>query len=104
MKLAAFIFALPPPVGLSLAHADALDGDWCSEEGEKLTINGDLITTPSGQTVEGVYGRHRFQYTAPEGDWKAGMDIDIRQRSDTLMMLKAGEEPVTEWGPCEHIS
>lgn len=103
MKFAALFF-LAIVWSPGIAHADALDGDWCSEEGNKLTIDGKIITTPAGRTIEGVYGRHRFQYTAPVGGWKSGKDIDIRQYSDTRMVLKAGDERETEWRPCEHIS
>ncbi len=103
MKLAMLtLLALTGSTGL--AHADRLDGDWCSASGDKLTIDGKMITTPAGQIIEGIYGRHRFQYSAPEGGWEAGKDIHIRQLSDTLMMLRAGDGPEAEWRPCAHIS
>ncbi len=51
--------AVPTP-----AHADAIDGDWCSAEGLKLSIAGPSIRLPSGREIEGQYRRHEFAYQA----------------------------------------
>ena len=86
------------------ALADALDGDWCNPIDGKLTIDGSTIITPTGQSVEGNYERHRFSYTPPEGDWNAGKPIVIQQYSYTLMKLTVGDQPAREWRPCQVIS
>ncbi|MEP1209136.1 MAG: hypothetical protein ABJM29_20635 [Rhizobiaceae bacterium] len=84
--------------------ADALDGDWCNPTDGKLTIDGPTIITPAGQSVKGNYGRHRFTYTAPAGDWQAGQDIVIQQYNEQLMELKIGDQQGRKWRPCQVVS
>ena len=86
------------------AWADALDGDWCNPVDGKLTIDGRVITTPKGNKIEGIYGRHRFEYDAPAGGWNGGQRIIIQQFSETRMQLRAGEKPASEWKPCQVVS
>ena len=92
-------------IGLaSSAWADALDGDWCNPIDGKLTIDGPTIFTPGGKKVRGNYGRHRFEYTAPAGDWQAGQTIVILQYNEQLMELKVGDQQGRKWRPCQVIS
>ena len=84
--------------------ADSLDGDWCNDVDGKLTIDGALITTPGGQRVEGQYGRHRFEYTAPAGDWNGGKSIVIQQFSEQLMELTVEGDTGRRWKPCQFVS
>ncbi|MEP0945027.1 MAG: hypothetical protein ABJH63_09415 [Rhizobiaceae bacterium] len=86
------------------ASADSLDGDWCNLIDGKLTIDGAVIITPSGNRVMGNYGRHRFIYTAPEGGWHGGKTIVIQQYSEQLMKLTAGDAASKEWRPCQVVS
>lgn len=86
------------------AWADALDGDWCNGIDGKLTIDGSIIITPAGNSVNGNYGRHRFEYTAPENDWNAGKLIVIQQFSEELMELTVEGEAGRKWRPCQVIS
>jgi hypothetical protein len=88
----------------SLAWADALDGDWCHPTDGKLTIDGAVITTPSGKQINGSYGRHRFEYTAPADDWHAGKSIVIQQFSEQLMELTVQGETSRQWRPCQVVS
>lgn len=55
-------------VGSSGARADAIDGNWCAEDGRTLTINGPRITTPAGSTITGDYSRHGFVYVIPANE------------------------------------
>jgi hypothetical protein len=41
-----------------VGRADAIDGDWCSTDGMRMSINGDKITTPGGKHIQGNYSRH----------------------------------------------
>jgi hypothetical protein len=98
-------------LGLSLLSAtsvlaDSLDGDWCNLIDGKLTIDGSIVITPTGKQVMGDYGRHRFTYSAPEGDWNAGNTIVIQQYNEQLMKLTVGGDEATrrEWRPCQVIS
>ncbi len=84
--------------------ADALDGQWCNNEDGRLAIDGNIITTPAGDRVEGDYGRHRFVYIAPPGSWNAGKRIVIQQLSDQEMELSVGDGMPHKWGPCQVVS
>lgn len=86
------------------ALADSLDGDWCNPEDGKLTIEGNTIITPSGNALAGEYGRHRFVYIAPEGDWNGGKRIVIQQFSDEMMELSVGDGHPHKWRPCQFVS
>ena len=92
------------PIHSGPAHADSLDGDWCNPVDGKLTIDGSLIITPTGNQVRGQYGRHRFEYTAPEGDWNGGQTIVILQYNEQLMKMRIGDSPERPWRPCQIIS
>ena len=98
----AFVLASVP------AHADAIDGDWCSRDGRHMRIEGPSITIPSGARITGDYSRHTFRYTAPAGDPEEGQEIAMRQLSEELMMLTrtAGGEagPAEEWRRCQATS
>ena len=86
------------------ALADALDGDWCNPNDGKLTVDGSKIITSGGVEVIGNYTRHRFEYTAPAGDWQAGKSIILRQFSDELMELSIGGGKGVPWRPCQVVS
>lgn len=47
------------------AWADAIDGDWCSTQGEHFTIDGPKFTTPGGKQIVGQYDRHAYAYSVP---------------------------------------
>ena len=62
------MFIMPPP-----AHADGIDGDWCSEEGgQRISIQGSIIITPGGTTTQGEYTGHSFSFVAPSPEPEAG--------------------------------
>jgi hypothetical protein len=90
------------------ARADALDGDWCSAEGKKLTIKGPEIRLPSGTTLKGDYRRHEFLYQAPAGEDHSGDIAYLAQQSEELMQFRWIEngtpgEPET-WRRCNVTS
>lgn len=78
------------------ARADAIDGDWCSDDGKRLTINGPDIVTPAGQQLKGDYDRHHFSYVEPGSSGTVSMALI----SEIRMRLKppAGEEQL--WRRC----
>ena len=88
----------------SSAMADALDGDWCNPNDGKLTVDGSKIITPGGIEVIGNYTRHRFDYTAPAGDWQAGKSIVLQQFSDELMEVSVDGGKGVPWRPCQVVS
>lgn len=100
----ALIAAVLTVLTTSPALADRLDGDWCNFDDGKLTIEGSTILTPWGTKVEGTYGRHRFDYTAPANDWHAGKSIVIQQYGDDLMELSVDGGQPKQWRPCQVVS
>ena len=64
------------------ARADAIDGDWCSDDGKRLSIKGPDIVTPAGQQLKGDYDRHHFSYVEPgsSGTIQMALISEIRMR------------------------
>lgn len=62
------IFLLFP----SLALADAIDGSWCGEHGEHISITGPTLEIAGKAPIAGKYGRHQFSYVVPDGEADAG--------------------------------
>jgi hypothetical protein len=98
-KPAAVAFALAL-LGANVAHADAIDGDWCHAEGGRLSIAGPQITTPGGAKITGEYDRHHFSYVVPASEPGAGATVNMILQSELQMRLKppAGEEQL--WRRC----
>lgn len=94
---AAVLLALP-----TAALADAIDGDWCSADGQHMTIHGDDITTPGGARIKGNYDRHAFDYVVPAGEAGSGETVNIVLRSEVLAVSRQGaaSAPVKEWRRC----
>ena len=90
----------------SHAMADQIDGEWCSEDGKRLTINGLNIEIPSGKQIVGNYARHGFTYTGPAGDPEAGQNIRMAQQSDEQMKLYRSTAPdkAENWHRCKVTS
>src|SRR3989304_10446202 len=57
------------------ACADAIDGNWCHNDGRRFTIRGSEIVTPGGKHMEGNYSRHWFNYTVPAPEPGAGETV-----------------------------
>ena len=78
------------------AHADAIDGHWCHKDGRRMSVDGPVIVTPGGASMEGEYERHSFAYVAPEGEPGAGSRIVMALQSDDVMqMFIPGKGPLT---------
>lgn len=105
-RLAAAALTVIAAAGLaalvSPARADAIDGDWCADDGRHLAIKGPAITTPGGARIEGNYTRHSFTYVVPEGEAGAGQPVAMIQLNETTIELKADPEGQTEtWLRCK---
>lgn len=97
--LALFCFSSP-------ARADAIDGAWCSAEGQHMKIAGPQITTPGGAVLQGEYRRHNFSYVAPANEAHAGETIYLRLAGETTLLFHIGSPlsaPAT-WKRCETVS
>jgi hypothetical protein len=85
------------------ARADAIDGDWCAADGERMSIKGASITTPGGKTIEGNYSRHAFDYVVPAGERGSGEAVNILLRGEYLAVSRQGSSsaPLKEWRRCK---
>ena len=86
-----------------VGHADAIDGDWCSADGMRMSIRGEKITIPSGKQIEGNYSRHAFDYVVPAGENGSGDVVSIILRSEYLALSRQGpaDAPLREWHRCK---
>lgn len=99
--LLAGFYALP-------AKADAVDGDWCADDGRTLTIDGVNIRIPSGLEIMGEYSRHAFRYVGPAGDPEAAHDVRMFLSGDDVLRVErfidGVEQPEEEWNRCNPIA
>jgi hypothetical protein len=86
--------------GARAALADAIDGNWCFDDGSRLSINGPDIVTPAGRQIKGDYDRHHFTYVVPAPEPGAGGTVAMVLLSEIQMRLKppTGEEQL--WRRC----
>jgi hypothetical protein len=92
--LAIFTFA---PAAL----ADAIDGNWCHQDGRRFSIRGPEIVTPKGAHLQGNYSRHYFSYVAPASEPSGGETISMTLVNEFTVHLQAGSAaPVEEWKRC----
>ena len=95
-------------VSAGIAHADAIDGDWCNQDGSQILIDGNSIRLTDGTVVTGVYTRHKFSYIAPAGDAEAGKEILFAQRSEEEMRRVRDPQAMPEhadiWQRCRNTS
>ena len=100
LAAAGAIFALALP---TTARADAIDGDWCRNDGKHMSINGPDIVTPGGHQIKGDYSRHAFNYVVPSGEPGTGETVAIVLLSEYLAQSRQGGEsaPVQEWRRCQ---
>ncbi len=84
------------------ALADAIDGEWCSDDGRRISIQGRSIVTPGGRRIDGAYTRHSFEYTVPPLEPDAGQQTTMRLLSETRMEVRVGtpESMPVLWRRC----
>lgn len=91
-----------------MVHADAIDGDWCNQDGSQIFIEGNSIRLTDGTVVSGIYTRHQFSYVAPPGDFEAGKEILFIQRSEEEMRRVRDPQAMPEhadiWQRCRNTS
>src|SRR5665647_972889 len=73
------------------AFADAIDGNWCHDDGRRFVIRGPEIVTPGGKRMEGHYSRHGFNYTVPAPEPGAGQTIVMTLANENTVHLRHGE-------------
>src|SRR5439155_26316846 len=88
------------------ARADAIDGDWCSADGLKMSIQGATIVTPGGNKLQGNYTRHAYDYVIPAGEPGSGEAVNILLRGEYLAVSRQGaaNAPLKEWRRCKETT
>ena len=82
-------------------RADAIDWDWCSEDGRHVSIHGSKIVTPSGTRMQGIYSRHSFLYVTPPNEPRAGLDVSMQLLSETAVNVRVGAPTASKvWRRC----
>jgi len=100
LAAAGAMIALALPTGV---HADAIDGDWCRDDGKRMSINGPDIVTPGGNRIKGDYSRHAFNYVVPADEPGTGETVAIVLLSEYLAQSRQGGDnaPLQEWRRCQ---
>ena len=73
------------------ALADAIDGNWCHNDGRRFSIRGPEIVTPGGKVMEGNYSRHWFSYVVPTPEPGAGETIFMTLLNENTVQTRRGE-------------
>lgn len=95
------VVALALSLTASAAFADAIDGNWCHNDGRRFSIRGPEIVTPGGKRMEGNYSRHGFSYLPPAPEQGAGQSIVMTLAGENTVYLRYGEATAQEtWQRC----
>jgi hypothetical protein len=89
-KLATAAIALALLTGPALA--DAIDGDWCHNDGRRFSIRGPQLVTPGGKHMEGNYSRHWFSYVVPAPESGSGQTVFMTLVDENTVQTRLGEE------------
>jgi hypothetical protein len=98
------IASLALAAGIHHAHADAIDGEWCSGVSH-FAIEGPSILTPSGNRIQGSYSRHAFAYVVPANEADAGREITMALLNEDIVALtRKGQSAPEIWNRCKPTS
>lgn len=104
MRMASRLKIVASTLALSLlagpAMADAIDGNWCHNDGRRFSIRGPAIITPGGKAMEGNYGRHDFSYVVPAPEPGTGETIFMTLMGENLVHTRRGEGATEPWVRC----
>jgi len=83
------------------AYADSIDGNWCTETGLRMTIQGPSLVSPGGARMAGDYSRHGFSYTAPNGEPGGGGRVDLVLQNENQVRAQAASGSIEPtWRRC----
>lgn len=98
MRLKTTVLALAMMPTLTLA--DEISGEWCSDMGMSILIEGRQVRAPSGETVEGNYSRHRYEFAMPG----SGDAFVMHQQSEEMATVTIGTGAPETWTRCKGLS
>lgn len=92
------------------ALADQIDGNWCSPDGQSISVDGPNVVTPGGSKISANYDRHHVDFQIPEGEPHSGDRFSADQLNDDQISVsitrardaRAGKAVI--WTPCRPIS
>lgn len=82
------------------ARADSIDGDWCSEKGRRISIDGPAYSLSGAAKAQGDYTRHAFAFRMPTGEPDAGAVVDMVLQGETRVRVRIGESEPQIWRRC----
>ena len=82
------------------AQADEISGEWCSATGMSIFIEGERVRAPSGEMVDGLYSRHRYEFAMPD----SGAPFVMHQHSDEVSTVTIGNSAPETWTRCKGLS
>ena len=82
------------------ARADAIDGDWCSEKGRRISIDGPAYSLSGAAKAQGNYTRHTFVFLMPTGEPDTGAAVDMVLQGESRVRVKIGETEPQIWRRC----
>lgn len=83
------------------AFADAIDGDWCFNDGRHFSIEGPRIQTPGGRKITGNYTRHTFDYVVPAQEPGAGQTVRMNLMGEYAVQVTPPAGSPQVWRRCE---
>lgn len=88
----------------TLALCDRVDGAWCGPDGRQITILGDRVVSFGGTETDGIYSRHRYAFTVPEGEAGAGAAVVLNQLSEEEARLSVDGGDGQPWTRCRPVT
>jgi hypothetical protein len=71
--------------------ADAIDGNWCHNDGRRFSIQGPDIVTPGGKHMQGNYNRHYYTYVPPPPERGAGTTVAMTLMNENTVHIQYGD-------------
>ena len=102
--------ALPAVFSAIAIQASSINGAWCGPGGDRIVIDGKIVTTPGGQSATGENKGRAFRFTLPDGEIGAGTEFwlelepDGQLRVSRLRDSTVGPPPHDTWTRCDPVS
>ena len=91
MRMRTLLGALALTLVASSALADAIDGNWCHNDGRRFSIQGSDIVTPGGKRMQGSYSRHYYSYVPPAPERGSGATVAMTLMNENTVHIQYGD-------------
>ena len=88
----------------------ALDGQWCSPDGQIISVSGTSVIAPNGVRTTGTYDKHAFLFTEPGQNGRFGRVIWMEPkgkdaaRVSVVSPVQKEPPPHDRWRRCGIVS